>query len=133
LSPTARSLDHLRKLGFVADVCERWLAHINRKRDLFGVADLVAIHPRDKLVMLIQATTAAHVPDRLRRIQARPELPALLRAGLGIEVWGWHQVGDRWRVRRVQVQAEDLQGVPLTPPRRTRQPKQKNLFDNIPS
>jgi hypothetical protein len=118
-SPTAHTLARLRDLGFIADVVERWLPRANRKRDLFGLADVLAVHPRDRLVLLVQATTLAHVADRLERVRSRPEAALLLRAGVGIEVWGWYERGGRWRPRRVAVRAADLRPVLLDPrPRR---------------
>ncbi len=136
MSPTARTLAHLRRLGFLADVVERWLPHVRRKRDLFGIGDVLAVHPRDRLVLLVQATTGAHVADRLARIQRRAELPLLLRAGVSVEVWGWFLRGERWHVRRAALRAEDLGPVELQPaprPRRERRgERQRGLFDTTP-
>jgi len=129
MSPTARTLVRLRQLGFLADVCERYLAAVRRKRDLFGVADVVAVHPRDRLVLLVQATSRAHVSDRLARVRQRPETEQLLRAGVLVEVWGWHRVGGRWMVHRVALRGEDLAAVVLTPARRRgRRQRQGELF-----
>lgn len=97
-SPTALTLRELRQLGYLAAVVERWLPRIERKADLFGIGDVLAIHPRDKAFLLVQCTSGAHVPDRLRRIQARPELARLLASGVGVEVWGWAKRGERWQV-----------------------------------
>ena len=121
MTPTARTLTHLRRLGFIADVCERWLPHVNRRRDLFGLGDVIAFPPRDKLVLIVQATSLAHVGDRLARITQRPELAPLLKAGVAVEVWGWEQRGERWQVKRVAVRPEDLAGVVLESPRQRRQ------------
>src|SRR5438046_3151706 len=56
-SPTGRTLNLLRKLGFVADVVERTVTTPDRtfKRDLFGIGDVLGVHPRDRLVLLVQA------------------------------------------------------------------------------
>jgi hypothetical protein len=114
MTPTARTMQRLRQLGYLAARVEVYLPAVRRHRDLFGVADVLAVHPRERLpVLLVQATTAGHVPDRLRRLQARPETPLLLRAGLAVEVWGWRKIRDRWRVRIVAVRAEDLAAVAL--------------------
>jgi hypothetical protein len=132
MTPTARTLTALRRLGFVADVCERWLPVVKRKRDLFGVADVAAVHPRDKVLLLVQCTSAAHVPDRLRRVQARPETRRLLAAGVAVEVWGWALRAGRWRVRRVAVRTEDLAAVVVqafAPARRRKGERQRGLFD----
>jgi hypothetical protein len=127
-------LTHLRRLGFIADVCERWLPHVNRRRDLFGVGDVIAFHPRDKFVLIVQATSLPHVGDRLARISRRPELALLLRAGVAVEVWGWEQRGERWEVKRVAVRPDDLAGVVLESPRHRRHrrgERQGELFQSI--
>src|SRR5262249_17726219 len=129
MSPTARSLLHLRRLGFLAAPVEVYLHQIRRRRDLFGIGDVLAVHPRDKLVLLVQCTSRAHVSDRLTRIRQRPELAELLTAGLAVGVWGWDLGGGKWDVHRVAVEADTLATVPLTPPRRRRAPRQGDLFE----
>jgi hypothetical protein len=133
MTPTARSLVHLRRLGFLAATVEIWIPRVNRKRDLFGIGDVLAVHPRDKAVLLVQATTADHVADRLKRVRRRPELPALLRAGVAVEVWGWCQRGSRWYVRREALRPEDLtitvQALPRH--RRGKRASERGLFDGI--
>jgi len=43
----------------------------------------------------------------------------LLQAGVGVEVWGWCKRGQRWRVKIVAIQADDLAAVVVeAPPRR---------------
>jgi hypothetical protein len=136
MSPTARSLTLLRRLGFLAESVEKFIPAVQRKRDLFGIADVLAFHPRDRLALLVQCTSGAHVGDRLKRIKARWELPLLLRSGVGVEVWGWYKHDQRWRVKRVAVRAEDLADVVLDAPRHRRQRKwerQRDLFTESPS
>ncbi len=133
-SPTRRTLQLLRRQGFVAAPVERWIAQVGKKRDLFGVADVFAFHPRDRVFLLVQATSLPHVGDRLKRCRARPELAAWLQAGGAFEVWGWTTKNGRPEVKRVQVSADDLQPIVLQAPRRrTRLGKgerQTGLFDN---
>jgi hypothetical protein len=118
-SPTQRSLQLLRRRGFLAASVEKWLPGVRRRRDLFGFADVLAVHPQERLFLLVQATTAAHVAHRLAKARARPELAAWLAAGGGFAVHGWRKCGRRWRVKVVAVRAEDLAGIVLeTPPRR---------------
>jgi hypothetical protein len=71
--------------GFLAAQDERYVAAIQRSLDLFGVADVIAIHPRDKAVLFVQCTSLARVGDRLKRIKRRPVLPLLLRAGIAVD------------------------------------------------
>jgi len=121
MTPTACTLARLRRLGFTAAVVERWVPHRAIRVDLFGIGDVLAVHPRDRAVLLVQCTSDAHVSDRLKRVQGRPELPALLSAGVAVEVWGWSLRAGRWCLRRVALRVEDLQPVVLqAPPRRRR-------------
>jgi hypothetical protein len=84
---------------------------------LLRIGDVLAIHPRDRIIMLVQATSHAHIGDRLTRCQGRPELAVWLKAGGQFEVHGWEHRSGRWEVKRVTVSAADLQPVVLTPPR----------------
>jgi hypothetical protein len=103
MSPCARSLKLLRSQEFLAAPVERFIVQVQRKIDLFGVGDVLAVHPRDKVFLLVQSTTAAHVADRLARCWQRSELATWLQAGGLFEVHGWAKVRDRWEVRRVAV------------------------------
>jgi hypothetical protein len=132
MTPTGRTLVYLRRLGFLAAPVERYLIDAKRTVDLFGIADVVGIHPRDKAVLFVQCTSLAHVGDRLKRIKGRPELPLLLRAGIGVECWGWERRrASGWVCKRVAVRAGDLAGIVLTAPRdrrRRRGERQGELF-----
>jgi hypothetical protein len=131
-TPTGRTLDLLRKQGFLADVVERWLPRVERHRDLFGFADVLAVHPRDRFFMLVQVTTAGHLAHRLAKAKRRPELASWLRAGGRFEVHGWELRAGRWQMRRVEVRGEDLADVVLFAPRSRRArrgERQRELFD----
>lgn len=131
ISPTALTLAHLRRHGFLADVVERWLPHVHRRRDAFGFADILAIDCREPGLLLVQCTTQAHVRDRLAKARGRPELAAWLRAGGRFEVWGWGKRAGRWRVKIVAVRGGDLEAAPILDYRlrRGRRPRQRELFD----
>jgi hypothetical protein len=131
VTPTARSLVYLRDRGFLVEPVERWLPGTRIRKDLFGVGDLLACHPRDGLILLVQVTTADHVAHRLAKARARPELRAWIRAGGRFEVHGWSKGKDgRWRVRIVAVTGHYLEPIDLTPmPRRGRGSQQRGLFD----
>jgi hypothetical protein len=117
MTPTARSLTYLRRLGYLPAVVESWVPHANLRRDLFGFADVLAVHPRDKLFLLVQVTTAGHLAGRLAKAKRRPELAAWLRAGGRFEVHGWEHRAGRWQVRRVEVHGPALADVVLCVPR----------------
>lgn len=119
MTTTARTLVLLRRWGFVAAVVEKWIPKIDRRQDLFGFADVLAIHPRQRVFLLVQATTAGHVSHRLTKARSKPELAACLATGGTFEVWGWERRADRWHVRRIADNPDDLEPVELNPrPRR---------------
>jgi hypothetical protein len=130
MSPTARTLTYLRRLGFTADVCERWLPRANIRKDLFGCIDILAIKPGEP-VLGVQATSGNNISARLTKARALLTLKTWLASGCVFEVWGWSQRNGRWVVRRVGVRAEDLEPVDLTPrpkPRRQRKGERQGLL-----
>jgi carbonic anhydrase len=119
MTPVARSLGLLRKCGYLAEVVERWLPRVNRKRDLFHLADVLAVHPARREFLLVQVTTAGHLSHRLAKVRAVPELPGLLAAGCKVQLHGWKRRGSTWRVKVMEVRAKDLEAVVVCPiPRR---------------
>ena len=101
-SPTSRSLELLRFLGYEAEVVEKIIPGTYRKRDLFGCIDIVAVHARHGW-LLVQTTSGSNVAARLRKCRsALRGHPALRHAK--VEVWGWQKYAKRgWDVRRETV------------------------------
>jgi hypothetical protein len=132
VTPTGRTLNELRRLGFTAEVVERWLPRANLRKDLFGCADVLAARSADRLLLLIQATSWPNVAARVAKSQRSAGLAAWLRSGGRFEVWGWAKRGERWEVRRVELRAEDLAAVAVNPrPRRSRRRAAAGLFDEV--
>jgi hypothetical protein len=130
LTPTARSLNLLRRSGYAAAVVERWLPRVERRKDLFGCIDLVAVHRGVPGVLGVQATTAGNLSARVKKAQGVAELRTWLAAGNGFQCWGWERRNGSWHVRRVELRAEDLRAVPIDPPRRRgRRLVEPGLFD----
>jgi hypothetical protein len=129
-SPTSLSLQALRRSGFTADVVERFLPRISRRRDLFGCIDIIAVDRREPGILGIQATSLPHVAERLAKARSKPELTAWLKAGGRFEVWGWYKRAGAWRVKVLAVRLEDLRAITLqAPARRGRRSRQPELFD----
>jgi hypothetical protein len=129
VSPTGRTLNWLRREGFIVAVVEKWNPFAGIRQDVWGIADVLACHPRDRLILLVQTTSASNVSHRLQKARARPELAAWLRAGGTFEVHGWERRGKKWTLRRVAVRGEDLAAVTVQAvPRRGRRPRQRELF-----
>jgi hypothetical protein len=103
MSPTARSLAHLRELGYRCEVVEKTIPRTFIKKDLWG-ADIVAVRAGSPL-LAVQATTGAHVSARIQKLQVLGFIELWKSAGASIEVWGWKKQGPRgkrktWTVRR---------------------------------
>ena len=102
-SPTSRTLDHARSLGWTAQVVERWNPHARVRVDLFGVLDLVVLTPSS--IVGIQACAGASHAARRDKILAEPRALAWLRAGGLLEIWSWSKRSKRgkrkvWALRR---------------------------------
>ncbi len=120
MSPTARTLDLLRRRGYVAEVVERWLARIERRKDFLGCVDIVAAKAGEP-VLAVQATSLANVSARLKKAGRAPALRAWLATEHAtFQVWGWCRRGGRWAVKIVELRSEDLEPVVLQAPRRRR-------------
>lgn len=99
-SPTARSLAELRKRGYVAEVVEKWIAPVKRRKDLFGFIDIIAL--KDAEVLGVQATSDGHVSDRAKKIAESEHVDAVRRAGIRIVVHGWRKnAAGRWVLREL--------------------------------
>jgi hypothetical protein len=103
----------LRKLGYTAAVVERRLPNCFTTQDLFGIGDVLGVHPGERIILLVQTTSASNFAKRLRRVREQPALPQLLAAGVQVECWGWAKRNGRWHVRRVAIRPGDLEGVTI--------------------
>lgn len=100
--PTQRSLDLLRKEGWLPAVVEKWNPHAKCRQDLFGIIDIVAI--RDGETLGVQATTASNLSKRIRKIEESDALSLLREAEWTIEVHGWRKdKKGRWVCKRVNI------------------------------
>ena len=111
MSPTARSLAHCKKLGWLAQVVEQTIPRTFIKRDLFGCIDILALDGNPG-VLGIQATSESggNVAKRADRIRTEcaEKSAAWLAAGNRIQVWGWGKKGAAgkrklWTLRVVEV------------------------------
>lgn len=112
-SPCARSMAALRKLGYTVAVVERWNAYVKIRQDLFGFIDLVAIHPDQKGVLGIQATSQTNVSKRVKKCLESPHFKTWIRAGNGFCVDGWVKKGAKgkrqlWEVSQRWLNLSDL-------------------------
>ncbi len=100
MSPTQRSLAHLRGLGYVAEVVEKWIPGANIRRDLFGFIDIVAI--RENEVLGVQSTSGGNVASRVAKISEAEHVGAVRKAGIKIFVHGWRKgANGKWTLREI--------------------------------
>jgi len=104
MTPTARTLQYLRSKGYVADVAERWNSYSRTRKDLLGIADVVAAGPGG--ILAVQATTSGNLAARCTKIAPLVEAKAWLQAGGRLIVMGWAKQGPRgkrktWQQRQV--------------------------------
>lgn len=98
-SPTQRTLAKLRKMGYKAQVVEKWIPQARRRQDLFGFIDVVGINEDSNGVLGIQATTGSNVGKRLKKLRETPDIRQAmlvwLAAGNSLEVWGWRKLKQK--------------------------------------
>ncbi len=63
MTPTARTLHHLRQFGYRADKVEQTIPKCFIKRDLFGIGDVLAMKI-GKPLFLVQATVTGKLQNR---------------------------------------------------------------------
>ena len=101
-TPTARSVEHLRALGWTVGVVEQRIPHTNITRDLYGFIDVVAI--RGGETMAVQVTSGSNVSARVRKIAESEHVAAVRDAGWSIVVHGWRKnAAGAWLLRVVDV------------------------------
>lgn len=117
MSPTARSLKWLRDQGWIAGVVEQTIHMPGRpwgnKRDLWGFADVVAVHPTGRL-MFVQITSSGNLAARVTKAKAVAEV-ALSALGkmvdVRVEFHGWAKRGPRGKVKRWALRRLDHNGM----------------------
>jgi len=103
MSPTERTLAHMRKAGCRAQVVEHWNAFAKRRIDLFGIVDVLALSPEGETIG-VQATSLTNVSSRVNKIAESDALSALRRCGWKLLVHGWGKGADgKIRMREVDV------------------------------
>lgn len=96
-SPTQRTLQRLRNDGYLAAVVEHWNPHARVRNDLFGFIDVLAV--RDGEILAVQATSGSNGASRVKKIAEHPNVGAIRKAGIRIEVWAWRRLVSGWAPR----------------------------------
>ncbi len=120
MSPTAQSLAYLRAGGWIAAIVERWIERRGIRVDVWHFADLLAAHPRDRQIALVQTTTASNLSARVTKAKRQPELRVWLAAGGRFFLHGWAPWGGRWHPKVIELAGADLAPVVVEQPPRKR-------------
>lgn len=118
MSPTQRSLAHLRDTGWSPWVVERWIPQARKRLDLWHFGDIIAQKLGERPT-IIQTTSGAHVAARVAKIREDPyaseQARIWLASGGRIVVHGWRKVkvkrggsAMRWQLREVEIVMGDL-------------------------
>jgi hypothetical protein len=82
-----RTVALLKDRGYQCDIVESYNAFTKRKKDLFGVFDILAIGKGETIG--VQITSKSNISSRIKKIEESEYLPLLLEAGWRIIVFGW--------------------------------------------
>lgn len=89
-SPTKRTLEKLRKNGWIPAIVEKFNSFDQKRHDLFGFIDILAI--KDNETLGIQATSYGHGAKRKNKILENKIYPKVKQANWRVEVWEWKKV-----------------------------------------
>ena len=113
MSPTQRALAHCKKMGWVAQVVEKWNPYARIRQDLFGCIDLLVLDGKPG-VLGVQVTSGANVAARLQKALAEPRLKPWLECGSRFQVWGYRKLavikkdGKKGKAKRWELRVEEL-------------------------
>ena len=107
ISPTQRSLKHLRSMGYTVAITEKWNPHARIRQDMFGFVDLLAI--REGETLAVQTTSGSNISARRMKIIAHENLSAVLLANWHVVIHGWRKNSKNiWVLREETVSQSPL-------------------------
>jgi len=86
----------MRKRGYVCEVTEHWCPFSKRRKDLFGVIDILCVSETD--LIGVQTTSGANHSARKKKI-AENETMKLWRKHAKIVLHSWKKYKNRWTLR----------------------------------
>lgn len=95
-SPTERTLRMLRASGYICAVVEKWNPHTKTRHDLYGFADILAIHEQPPgEILAVQVTSGNNHAAHKAKILKEPRHRSWLMAGGRIALISWTKHGPR--------------------------------------
>jgi len=90
-----KSLEKLRKDGYLCAIVENWNSHAGRRNDLFGFLDLLCI--KDGEILGVQTTSKNCFSEHVQKIITHKNFIEVKKSGIKITLHGWskEKVGKR--------------------------------------
>ena len=82
-----RTIALFTERGYNCTVVESYNFFTKRKKDLFGIFDVLAVGNEETIG--IQITSKSNMAARMRKIQESEHLPEIIRSGWRVVVIGW--------------------------------------------
>jgi len=106
MTPTQRSIAHMKARGYTVAIVEKWNQFARIRQDLFGFGDLLCIQEHCPPVMV--QTTSSGVSARLKKIADEPRHITWMKAGCKIEVHGWTKKGAKGKRKTYQIRIVEV-------------------------
>lgn len=102
-SPTVRSLKHMRGLGYVCAIVEKWNPHARIRQDMFGFIDIVCIRGEDIVGVQACSGGGGDSAERVRKIAEHVNWPLICKA-IRVVVQSWRKnAAGKWTLREVEM------------------------------
>lgn len=98
----------------MVDIVEHYNAYAHVRRDMFGWADLVALHPQKQGVLAVQTTTGSNLAARVAKASAMASFRLWIAAGNTAEFHGWRKILKGGRGTKARIWEPVVQRFSLT-------------------
>jgi len=85
------SLKYLREGGYTVDIVEHWNSFTQRRKDLFGIIDILALRGSETLA--VQTTSYSNMSARAKKIAESEYIAAIREAGWTFHIHAWRKIG----------------------------------------
>ena len=100
MSPTQRSLKHLREQGYLAWITEHWCPFSRKRKDLWNICDIICL--RGDEILAVQTTSGSNVSARVKKIAESMHIAEIRKANIRVVVHGWVKgANGRYTLREV--------------------------------
>ena len=84
-----RTIALMEERGYICDIVESYNSFTRRKKDLFGIFDILAVGNGETVA--IQLTSKTNMSTRIKKISNSEYLPEILRSNWKVKVIGWYK------------------------------------------